>query len=167
VGFLTDTHCHLNLNIFKRICRRFSERPGKQGVQPHPGSGDRYRNQPPSGRAGRTPPEPVCRGWRSSRRCQYLETDTLSQLRELAQHPKTAAIGEIGLDYYRDRSPRPLQRNVFWPSLNWQPNWDLPVVIHNRESLDDLWSTLTKPGIINLAAAASPLAERPGVLALV
>ncbi len=55
-------------------------------------------------------------------------------LRELAQHDKVKAIGEIGLDFYRDLSPRDIQKKVFRKQLELAIELELPIVIHTRES---------------------------------
>ena len=80
----------------------------------------------------------------------------IDRLRTLAAHPKVVAIGEIGLDYYRDRSPRQTQQQAFSQQLALAAELELPVIIHNRESDADVLRLL----------AASPLhgRERPGVL---
>ena len=77
----------------------------------------------------------------------------LDELRELARHPKVVAVGEIGLDYYRDLSPRPVQRRAFADQLalaaelGQSRGSPLPVVIHSRDAHDDVlailrdWST--------------------------
>lgn len=62
----------------------------------------------------------------------------LDELRELARHPKVVAMGEIGLDYYRDLSPRPVQRRAFADQLALAAELGLPVVIHSREAHDDV-----------------------------
>ncbi len=66
----------------------------------------------------------------------------LDELRSLARHPKVVAIGEIGLDYYRDRSPRPVQRRAFSDQLALATELGLPVVIHSREADDDVIAAL-------------------------
>ncbi len=66
----------------------------------------------------------------------------LEDLRELARHPKVVAIGEIGLDYYRDLSPRPVQRRVFAQQLALAAELGLPVVVHSREAHDDVLAAL-------------------------
>ncbi len=68
--------------------------------------------------------------------------DVLAKLRVLARHPKVVAIGEIGLDYYRDRSPRPAQRRAFADQLALAEELALPVVIHDREAHDDVLTAL-------------------------
>jgi TatD DNase family protein len=67
---------------------------------------------------------------------------TLDELRELARHPKVVAVGEIGLDYYRDLSPRPVQRQAFADQLALATELGLPVVIHSREANDDVIAAL-------------------------
>lgn len=66
----------------------------------------------------------------------------LDELRVLAGHPQVVAVGEIGLDYYRDLSPRPVQRRAFTDQLALAAELALPVVIHSREALDDVLAAL-------------------------
>jgi TatD DNase family protein len=66
----------------------------------------------------------------------------LDELRDLARDPKVLAIGEIGLDYYRDLSPRPVQRKVFADQLALAADLDLPAVVHSREAHDDVLAGL-------------------------
>ncbi len=61
----------------------------------------------------------------------------VSEFSELITHPKCLAIGEIGLDYYYDLSPREIQQNVFRSFLELAVEYKKPVVIHNRDSADD------------------------------
>lgn len=60
----------------------------------------------------------------------------------LASHPKVVGIGEIGLDYHYDRSPRPVQREVFRAQLEVALSLGLPVVIHEREAAEDTLALL-------------------------
>jgi TatD DNase family protein len=63
--------------------------------------------------------------------------ETFARLRELAAHPKVVAIGEIGLDYHYDFSPRPAQREVFARQMELASEAEKPIVIHTREAWDD------------------------------
>jgi TatD DNase family protein len=58
----------------------------------------------------------------------------LAKLRELARHPRVVAVGEMGLDFYRDRSPRDVQRHVFDQQLHIAAELGKPVVIHDRQA---------------------------------
>ncbi len=61
----------------------------------------------------------------------------LARLKELAKRTKIQAIGEIGLDYYRDMSPRPVQKRAFGEQLDLAVELQMPVVIHTREAFED------------------------------
>ena len=61
-----------------------------------------------------------------------------AELRELARHPKFLAIGEIGLDYYYDHSPREVQKQVLVRQLGLARELGLPVIIHCRDAWADL-----------------------------
>lgn len=65
-----------------------------------------------------------------------------SHLAKLAAHPRVVAIGEIGLDYYRDRSPRGKQRAAFVDQIEVARELKLPIVIHNREAFADIFDVL-------------------------
>jgi TatD DNase family protein len=82
----------------------------------------------------------------------------LDELRDLAHHPKVVAIGEIGLDYYRDHSPRPVQRRVFAQQLELATELELPVVIHDRDANNDVIATLR-----DWIYSSPPMGERLGV----
>ena len=70
--------------------------------------------------------------------------DYLEQLRKLLQQPKTVAVGEIGLDYYYDHSPRQVQKEVFIQQLNLAKEVQLPVVIHLRDAYGDFLEIMKK-----------------------
>ena len=69
---------------------------------------------------------------------------TFERLRELAAHPKVVAIGEIGLDYHYDFSPRDVQRAVFSRQLAIAAEAALPIIIHTREAWDDTFEILRR-----------------------
>ena len=72
--------------------------------------------------------------------------ETFERLRELAAHPKVAAIGEIGLDYHYDFSPREVQRSVFLKQLEIAAEAGKPIVIHTRESWADTMALVAMVG---------------------
>ncbi|MFN0157891.1 MAG: TatD family hydrolase [Bacteroidota bacterium] len=61
----------------------------------------------------------------------------LVEIEELSKHPKVVAIGEIGLDFYYDFSPRDVQEHVFKDQIAIAARRNLPIVIHTRDSIQE------------------------------
>jgi TatD DNase family protein len=68
----------------------------------------------------------------------------LDDLRALAAHPRCRAIGETGLDYYRDYAPRPDQERAFAAQIELARETGKPLVIHTRAAEDDTVDTLAR-----------------------
>jgi TatD DNase family protein len=66
-----------------------------------------------------------------------FDPSMINTLRDYAKHPKVVAIGEIGLDYHWDLSPKPTQHTAFKAQLALAKELELPVIIHNREADTD------------------------------
>ena len=64
------------------------------------------------------------------------------RLRELLRHPKVVALGEIGLDYHYDFSPRDVQKRVFIEQMAIASEARVPIVIHTREAWEDTFALL-------------------------
>ncbi len=69
---------------------------------------------------------------------------TLQQLRELLNQPKVVALGEIGLDFYRDRSPRDVQRDAFRQQIRLAKQVGKPIIVHDRDAHDEVLQILQK-----------------------
>lgn len=92
--------------------------------------------------------------------------DALNIIRERCSHEKMVAVGEIGLDYYYNHSPRETQLKVFEEQLNIAIDKNKPVVIHSREADEDMMSMLKKygpklprAGVIHSFTSSQELAE--------
>ena len=85
------------------------------------------------------------------------------QMELLAANPRVIAIGETGLDYHYDNSPRDVQREVFRQQLRVAKKLDLPVIVHTREADEDTEGILrdvSPPrGIIHCFTSGPRLAE--------
>ena len=73
----------------------------------------------------------------------YTDAQT-DELREIARHPRCAAIGETGLDDFRDYAPRPDQERAFAAHIGLARELGRPLVIHTRAAEDDTIATLAR-----------------------
>ncbi|WP_027964438.1 TatD family hydrolase [Halalkalibacillus halophilus] len=76
-------------------------------------------------------------GWHPVDAVDCTEED-LNWIEELSTHPKVVAIGEMGLDYHWDKSPKEVQKEVFRKQIALAKRVNLPVIIHNREATADI-----------------------------
>ncbi|MCA9772231.1 MAG: YchF/TatD family DNA exonuclease, partial [Myxococcales bacterium] len=74
-----------------------------------------------------------------------FETDP-DRIRHMAGHPAVVALGEMGLDYHYDHSPRDAQRRVFARQIELARELGLPIIVHDRESSDDSLRILREVG---------------------
>jgi len=71
-----------------------------------------------------------------------VQEEDVARVAEIARHPRVVAIGEMGLDFYRNLSPRPAQLRVLSWQLELADKLKLPVIIHCREAKKDMLSLL-------------------------
>jgi TatD DNase family protein len=76
-------------------------------------------------------------GWHPVDAIDMTEED-LKWIKQLAAHPKVVAIGEMGLDYYWDKSPKDIQKEVFRKQIQLAKEVKLPIIIHNRDATEDV-----------------------------
>lgn len=143
---LVDSHCHLDDEKFAGDLEQVVERALEAGVGQFVAVG-----------TGGGPPDLEC-GIRLAERFAFFYATIgihphdaakatpagYERMRELAAHPKVVAVGEIGLDYHYDLSPRPVQRDVFAAQLKLAAAAGKPVVIHTREAWEDTAALLRK-----------------------
>lgn len=85
----------------------------------------------------------------------------LAELEALAAHPKCVAIGETGLDYYRDHAPRNDQARAFAAQIELARALDKPLIIHTRAAEEDTLATLTeRAGGVRVILHCFSMAER-------
>jgi len=77
---------------------------------------------------------------------KMTETD-LDKIREFSRHPKIKAIGEIGLDYFYDNSPRDVQKFWFARQVDLAVELDMPVIIHDRDAHKDTMDILKEHNV--------------------
>ncbi|ATO49464.1 MULTISPECIES: TatD family hydrolase [Brevibacillus] len=76
-------------------------------------------------------------GWHPQDAITMKEQD-LEWLEELSKHPKVVGLGEMGLDYYWDTSPRDVQAEVFRKQIRLARKLQMPIIIHDRDAHQDI-----------------------------
>jgi TatD DNase family protein len=160
---LADTHCHLDFRAFDEDRDQVLARSREAGVERILNPGIDLASSRSVVDLAESRSQVYAAIGVHPNEANSWNVDSISHLRILAESPKVVAVGEIGLDYYRDRSPRDVQKRIFQEQLALATELRLPVIIHNRQATADILEILSawKAG---LSAADSPLANRPGVL---
>jgi TatD DNase family protein len=79
-----------------------------------------------------------------------VNQEQLRFIKELTAHPKVVAVGETGLDYYYNHSPRDVQRRVFSNFIHVAREADLPIVVHERDAAEEAAEFLRIEGAAKL-----------------
>jgi TatD DNase family protein len=134
---LVDTHCHLNFHTFDDDRISVIQRARDWGIERIliPGI-DLVTSKEAVYYATKYEEVYAAVGIHPNESLAWDES-TLRELYVLSQNPKVVAIGEIGIDYFRDRVPRETQEVVFRNQLMLAAERKLPVIIHTRNSTND------------------------------
>ena len=135
---LTDTHTHLNAKQFDGDRREVIERAVAAGVTRIVNVGFNRETIPSSLElAEKYDFIYTTVGWHPQD-AVYMTAEDLDWIEQLCAHEKVVAIGEIGLDYYWDTSPKDVQQKVFREQIRLARRLGLPIVIHNRDAHQDV-----------------------------
>lgn len=131
---LVDTHCHLDFEAYEDDLEEVLKRARQAGVQRILIPGIDFESSERILRLTERYSELYAAVGIHPNSATGWNADAVSRLAELARHPNVVAIGEIGLDYYRDRAPRDLQQQALQDQLQVAQDLDLPLVIHVRNA---------------------------------
>jgi len=166
---LVDSHCHLDSKEFDEDRDAVIERALKAGVERMVAIG-----------TGEGPPD-LEAGIRLAERSPHFfatvgvhphdsakaDSAIFKRLSDLLRHPKVIALGEIGLDYHYDFSPRETQHAAFITQMELAAGNRKPIVIHTREAWDDTFALIEKhwaphgiPGIMHCFSGGPEDARR-------
>ncbi|OXT15258.1 hydrolase TatD [Bacillus sp. OG2] len=143
---LFDTHVHLNAEQFEEDLEEVIGRAQAEGVSHMVVVGfDRPTITKAMELAEAYDFIFACVGWHPVDAIDMTDED-LAWIEELAAHPKVVAIGEMGLDYHWDKSPKDVQKDVFRRQIRMAKKVKLPIVIHNRDATADVVEILREEG---------------------
>lgn len=143
---LFDTHVHLNAEQYKEDLEEVINRALNEGVSQMVVVGfDRPTVEKAMELVEKYDFLYASVGWHPVDAIDMKDEDLL-WIEELASHPKVVAIGEMGLDYYWDKSPKNIQKEVFRRQIQLAKKVKLPIIIHNRDATADIVEILKEEG---------------------
>ncbi|MEC0270611.1 TatD family hydrolase [Paenibacillus anseongense] len=139
---LTDSHTHLNAEQFQEDQDEVIQRAREASVTRMVNVGFNRETIPSSiALAEKYDFIYTTVGWHPVDAIDMMPGD-LEWIESLCQHEKVVAIGEIGLDYYWDKSPKEVQQRVFREQIRLARKLQMPIVIHNRDAHQDILTIL-------------------------
>ena len=169
---LIDTHCHINFDSYDEdrdlVIARAAEAGVTRIINP---AVDLETSRTAIELSAQYPGVYAAAGVHPNSTADFDEA-WIGEITTLAAQRKVIAIGEIGLDYYWDKSPKAKQFQAFEAQLAAAARLELPVIIHNRDASNDVIATLeqwaqdlpqslqNRPGVMHSFSAPPEIAER-------
>lgn len=133
-----DTHMHLNAEQYEEDAKEVIDRALEAGVSKMVVVGfDTDTINKAMELAEQYPFIYAVIGWHPVDAIDCTEED-LDWIESLAAHPKVVGIGETGLDYHWDKSPKDVQQELFRKQIRLAQRVNLPIIIHNRDATADV-----------------------------
>jgi len=162
---LVDSHTHIDMHPFNKDRDRVLERARGAGVVAIVDVGCDLASSREAVRLAALYPEVFAAVGFHPHSAARMRDDDLERLSELARQPKVVAIGEIGLDFYRNLSPKEIQIEAFKKQLTLARGLKLPVIVHCRDAQEEVLGILAgwADGIVGVDGADG-MTESIGVL---
>jgi len=149
---LTDTHCHLYYDSIKKDIQIVIARAKEQGVNRFICVGTNTIDSAESMKIAANFDSVYASAGVHPHDAKDAPGDYLKQIRNLLQFDKMVAVGEMGLDYFRNISPPDVQKKVFCEQMELAHQMNKPVIFHNRDADEDVIKILSEfPGVVGVA----------------
>jgi TatD DNase family protein len=164
---LVDSHCHLDFDTFNEDFDAVLSRAAEAGVKTMLTIGTKLSKFPGVLAIAEAHENIFCSVGVHPHSAEDEPDTSVEQLLKLIEHPKVVGIGETGLDFYYDKSPRDIQETLFRKHIAASRETGLPLIIHARNADEDCMRILederTKgdfTGLLHCFTAGRELAER-------
>lgn len=144
---LADTHCHLNHHDFAADLPDVLARARLAGVERIVCAGFDIESSVEAVRRAHESPMVYATAGIHPHDASKFGPDDEERLMRLCREERVVAVGETGLDYHYDLSPRDVQQRVYRLHIRMAQELDLPLVIHSREAGDDILDILEDEGM--------------------
>jgi TatD DNase family protein len=141
---IIDTHAHLDMPEFDSDRQDVLKRASRSGVMTIVTIGIDLNSSAQAIKLAQTIPGVYATAGIHPQESKGIGLKNISQLEVLAHQPGVVALGEMGLDYHRDYSPKTDQQNVFHWQLELAEKTSLPIIIHCRQAVPDMLEILGK-----------------------
>lgn len=149
---LIDTHCHLFFEELKKDLEGVLSRASELGVTKFICVGTNVEDSKESYDLALNYENIFSTAGVHPHDSEEVPKDYLDQIKGLLNNQKVVALGEIGLDYYRNISDRKIQKKIFREQLELAQEINKPIVFHNRESDDDILKILSEyPDVVGVS----------------
>lgn len=139
---LTDTHIHLHFPQYDADRDAVIRCAIEGGVRYFVNVGTDLEDSRKALAVAETYPEVYAAIGYHPHETQHAREADLAALEKLLSHPKVVALGEVGLDYFHEHSPRDVQKQLLATFLGWYERSGKPLMIHCRDAYDDLLAIL-------------------------
>jgi len=169
---IVDTHAHLDADAFDEDRNEVIARAVDAGVSTIINVGVNLESSKRAVRLAEEHPEVLAAVGFHPHQADTMKKADIARIGEVAKYPRVVAIGEIGLDFYRNYSPREAQFQALKWQLELALEMDLPVVIHSRQAEKEMlevlrdWVKRSKdskgqsPGVIHCFSGDTSIAEQ-------
>ena len=163
MSYLIDTHSHIYYKQYENDLPSVIESASKNNVKKIICVGTDIETSYESIEIANKYDQVYCTVGCHPHEASKMKSDYIAELKEMCKEPKVVAIGETGLDYYYSHSLPEIQKKCFEEQIELSKSLDMPVVIHNRESDEDLIQILNKykpRGVIHCFSGDINLAKK-------
>lgn len=135
---LTDTHIHLHFPQYDDDRPEMIRRAIQGGITSFLNIGTDLENSRKAIAIADEYPEVYAAVGYHPHETKTANASDLGELEKLLTHPKVVAVGEVGLDYFHEHSPRDVQAELLQTFLAWYDQYRKPIIIHCRDAYEDL-----------------------------
>jgi TatD DNase family protein len=135
---LTDTHLHLHFPQYDGDRPEMIERAIRGGITSFLNIGTDLEDSRKAIAIAEQYPEVYAAVGYHPHETKTANVSDLAELERLLVHPKVVAVGEVGLDYFHEHSPRDVQEKLLRTFLAWGEQYHKPIIIHCRDAYEDL-----------------------------